>query len=308
MFPRVSIVVPCFNVEDYVESALDSITNQTLKEIEIICIDDGSTDNTRAILNRISKYESRVRLILSDVNQGSNLSRNIGLKHAKAPYIQFLDSDDLLMSSKLEVQSMMLEKGDFDIVAGNYMNEKGEEEGLEETEWIGLFLSKLGYTSANLFRTEAVRKVGGWNPGIRSSQEYYLMFSMLSSGAKVCFSIQPLTVKRSRPTGQISTRDPMEYWLRYIDLRREIIHYLNDQMPEFYLKSEKRITNELFNLSRYLARYDLKIAEKLKEEFIPNDFIPSVGPVNSKMYVKLYRLGGFVFAERIKRILTLFRG
>ena len=91
--PKISVIVPVYNTEKYLRTCLNSIVNQTLKEIEIICIDDGSTDNSLSILNDYSKKDSRVTVI-SQKNKGQGCARNEGLKIAKAPYILFIDSDD----------------------------------------------------------------------------------------------------------------------------------------------------------------------------------------------------------------------
>lgn len=91
---NLSIIIPIFNAEKYLIECLNSVTNQTLKNIEIICIDDGSTDNSSKILQEYSKFDERF-VIIKQKNQGSGNSRNKGIKISKGKYITFLDSDDL---------------------------------------------------------------------------------------------------------------------------------------------------------------------------------------------------------------------
>ena len=94
--PKVSVIIPNLNNERYIEEAITSAQDQTLKEIEIIIIDDCSTDNSWQILQQIEKKDSRIKLIKNKENLGAGLSRNIGLDAATGEYIKFLDSDDTM--------------------------------------------------------------------------------------------------------------------------------------------------------------------------------------------------------------------
>lgn len=103
MQPKVSIVIPCYNVERYVRECMQSVVSQTLQDIEIICINDGSTDSTGAILREFARQDSRINLI-EQQNIGAGGGRNIGLAKTKGEFIAFLDSDDrFYKSDTLEV-------------------------------------------------------------------------------------------------------------------------------------------------------------------------------------------------------------
>ena len=91
---KISIIVPCYNVEKYVSKCLDSLINQTYKNIEIILVEDCSKDNTFNILNDYIKKDSRIKLIKNKKNSGLSYSRNVGIKHATGNYLGFIDSDD----------------------------------------------------------------------------------------------------------------------------------------------------------------------------------------------------------------------
>lgn len=90
---KVSIIVPVYNVEKYLEKCLDSLINQTLKDIEIICVNDGSTDTSQKILEKYSKKDNRITIINQE-NAGLSVARNSGIDIAKGEYIGFVDSDD----------------------------------------------------------------------------------------------------------------------------------------------------------------------------------------------------------------------
>lgn len=89
----VSVIIPVYNAEEYLKECLDSVLNQTMKNQELICIDDGSTDNSLLILQDYHKIDSRVQVLMQE-NQGSGSARNRGLKAARGKYIAFLDADD----------------------------------------------------------------------------------------------------------------------------------------------------------------------------------------------------------------------
>ena len=91
--PKISVIVPVYNTEKYLRQCLDTIINQTLKEIEIICVDDGSTDNSLQILKEYQKNDARI-VILNQNNGGGGKARNTGLEISTGEYLAFLDSDD----------------------------------------------------------------------------------------------------------------------------------------------------------------------------------------------------------------------
>jgi len=94
--PKVSVIIPVFNTEKYLQRCLDSVCNQTLSDIEIICINDASTDNSLEILKEYQKEDERIKIIDLNKNQGAGYSRNRGIEIAKGEYIGFVDSDDFI--------------------------------------------------------------------------------------------------------------------------------------------------------------------------------------------------------------------
>lgn len=98
MTSKISIIIPVYNSENYLTECLDSVLKQSLKELEIICIDDGSTDNSYQILQKYANKDSRF-ILLQQENNGAGAARNNGLKNAKGEFIAFLDSDDYYADS-----------------------------------------------------------------------------------------------------------------------------------------------------------------------------------------------------------------
>lgn len=118
---KISVIVPVYNVEDYLEECLDSILNQTFEDIEILCINDGSTDSSLDILEKYSRKDRRIR-ILSQKNQGPAKARNLGLDNATGDYIYFMDSDDILKECAFERIYGLASKKDLDLVVFKMIN------------------------------------------------------------------------------------------------------------------------------------------------------------------------------------------
>jgi glycosyltransferase involved in cell wall biosynthesis len=115
----VSIIVPVYNVEPYLRRCLDSLINQTLKGIEVICINDCSPDNSLAILKEYAKEDDRIKIIDFEKNQGVNAARNSGMKIAKGEYIGFCDPDDYVDLDFYEKLYKLAKDKDVDISWGN---------------------------------------------------------------------------------------------------------------------------------------------------------------------------------------------
>ena len=112
--PKVSIIVPVYNVEQYLNRCLTSLVNQSLEDIEIIIVNDGSTDNSEQVINQYIKNNSNI-IYLKKENGGLSSARNYGLKYAKGEYIAFLDSDDYIERNtyKLMYEKAKLENSDY---------------------------------------------------------------------------------------------------------------------------------------------------------------------------------------------------
>lgn len=98
---KISVIIPIYNVEEYLEVSLESILKQSFKDIEVICVNDGSTDKSLDILNSYAKNDSRIKII-NQKNQGASISRNNALKHVSGEYIYFFDADDYICFNGLE--------------------------------------------------------------------------------------------------------------------------------------------------------------------------------------------------------------
>ncbi len=115
--PRISVVIPIYGTERYVEKCVRSVMAQTLVEIEIICVDDASPDGSAAIINSLANEDGRIRLIKHDHNLGLGGARNTGITAARAPYVTGVDSDDYILPEMMERLWQASDGGAADVVA-----------------------------------------------------------------------------------------------------------------------------------------------------------------------------------------------
>lgn len=121
MNPLISIIVPVYNVEEYLSKCLDSIVNQTYKNLEIILIDDGSTDNSGIICDEYSEGDTRIKVIHKK-NKGVSNTRNIGIENASGEYILFVDADDEIEKDYIYVMIKEVIQSDCDLVISNILD------------------------------------------------------------------------------------------------------------------------------------------------------------------------------------------
>ncbi|MBR6699386.1 MAG: glycosyltransferase [Bacteroidaceae bacterium] len=137
MQPKLSVLVPCYNVEKYIRQCIESIINQSFSDLEIICLNDGSTDHTLDILKEYEAKDKRITII-DKINSGYGATMNIGIDKARAKYIAIVESDDYIEKDMFHVLYHEAETNNLDIARCLYrkVNEvTGKEEIIDESPW-----------------------------------------------------------------------------------------------------------------------------------------------------------------------------
>ena len=116
----VSIIIPVYNVEDYIEPCLQSVVEQTYPHLEVICINDATRDNSVSLVHRFQRRDARISLVQHRVNRGLGAARNTGLHHATGRYIKFVDGDDALVPDSVEALVAALDRTDADWAFGDF--------------------------------------------------------------------------------------------------------------------------------------------------------------------------------------------
>ncbi len=212
---KISVIMAIYNVEPYIKQCLDSVCNQTLKEIEIICVDDGSTDNTISIIKDYQKSDPRIHII-SQENQYAGVARNHGMKYAKGTYLSFLDADDYYMPEMLEKLYQQAEKQQLEVAICEYnffderFNKKIDklfqyEENIikdrscfsgKELEHAAIFQIAKGWAWDKLFLTDFVKKTGYQFDSFRSSEDGFFVYLLLARAGRIGFLKEKLVIHR----------------------------------------------------------------------------------------------------------------
>jgi glycosyltransferase involved in cell wall biosynthesis len=199
-FPVVSIVMPVYNAERYLELAIKSILNQTHEDYEFIIIDDGSMDDTLDIIKAYSKNDKRIRILVNQKNLGIVASLNYGLANARGKYIARMDADDYSHPLRIEKQVAYLDSHpEIGLLGTAYrsIDETGHCLVIRDIpsediviRWISLFNCAFNHPSV-MFRNDIYKIVGGYNPDMENAEDYDLWSRMLHY-TKVANLLDPL--------------------------------------------------------------------------------------------------------------------
>ena len=201
---KISVVMPIYNAFDYLKPAIDSVLNQTLSEIELICVDDGSTDNSLSVIKEYQQNDERVRIITEN-NAGPSIARNKGLARSRGKYVIFLDADDFYDYTLLEKLYNVAEENTLDIAICKfdiYNNRKSkfednirsdhgevftEAEVISKSDYPDIILScTTGYVWNKLFRREfLIEKELTFDPDLRVFEDTHFVVTSLSLAERI---------------------------------------------------------------------------------------------------------------------------
>jgi len=201
--PLVSVVIPTYNSENYIEEALTSVLTQSHTHFEVLIVDDASTDRTIDIITQFSKGDSRVVIEKLETNSGAAVARNVAIKKAKGAYISFLDSDDKWLNNKLEVQLAFMKQKKCAVVYSSYhcMNEEGDMLSKKVHVLPRLSFQKILKCNyiGNLTGMYSAEKLGKiYAPNIRKRQDWGLWICAIKKAGYAYGIPTPLAVYRER--------------------------------------------------------------------------------------------------------------
>jgi hypothetical protein len=184
--------MPVFNRERFVDEAIESVIAQDFSDFELLIVDDGSTDRTPAILRAWARRDARIVVITSPENQGIPAALNSGLRHASAPYVARLDSDDIMMPRRLAAQAAVLDSEPEVVLVscayeimdseGNYLGTWNGDEPHEVVVHLLNFYNIVGGGGQVMFRRSEVLDEGGYDCQYPSSEDYDLWVRLLRRG------------------------------------------------------------------------------------------------------------------------------
>ena len=318
----VSIVLPIYNVEKYIKYCLETVINQTYKNIEIILVDDGSTDMSGTICDEYERKDSRIKVIHKE-NGGLSDARNAGLKIANGEYITFVDSDDCIAYNFIEILVTMMEKNNAEISICNYksveedfsLKEKNLEDninkvhtfnniecikemyfakikGLEFVAWGKMYLKKLFLNNEIIY------------PKGKIHEDTYTTYKLIYNAKKIVFNEMKLYYYRQRNGSIMNTK----FNIKYLDKLEAILETCaffdkNSQVDLLQLAFNDYLKNSIKLYYKLHVHYNDIEKEKIKREIIKNSksvydyYIKKIKyPIAKRIYYNVI----FIIPDRIK--------
>ena len=278
--PKVSIVMPSLNVRPYIEECLDSVQNQTLKDIEILCVDAGSTDGTLEFLRERAAADTRIQVIESD-RKSYGYQINLGLRAAVGEYFGIVETDDYIPPEMYEELTALASKDDLDVIKGDFYRFFGEGKArtyeyadiaagelygkiLDPSRDPGLLDNRSLYSWAGIYKRSFLLDKEIWHnetPGA-SYQDNGFFFQVFTQASRLSFVRKPYyCLRRDNPDSSINSKAKVYCMCEEYDFIR---NYLRKD-PEL----EKRFAPycALFRMKNYDFTYN-RVAQEYKREFL----------------------------------------
>ena len=307
--PMVSILIPCYNAQQWVKQAIESALAQTWPNKEVIVVDDGSTDESLSV---VRSFGDAIR-VETGPNQGGNVARNRLLELSSGEWLQYLDADDYLLPTKVEQQLLELSSGGpvdlaFSPVIMEYVMPDGtSSQQLQpipephDDPWVLLALWQLPQTGAPLWRRQAIIDVGGWKSDQPCCQEHELYLRLMMGGKSFQYCPTPGAVYRQWSEQTVCKKNKPEVHRRRLDIEQRAEDWLRDrhQLTPLRLRA---INQARFETARSVWQYDSVAATKIMKSVRASDasFVPG-GNAAPRSYRAMYRLLGFSYTERVAR-------
>ena len=308
----VSVIIPCYNAERWIDEAIQSALNQTYSPVEVIVVDDGSSDGS---WKKIQEFGSRV-IAETGPNRGGSAARNRGFVLSRGDYIQFLDADDYLLPKKIPRQVAFLEASGADVVYGDWRHEHFLPDGSSQLEEIAVSGAQADVLSALLsgwwvapaallFRRHVLEKTGGWDESLAAAQDRDLFISIAMTDAKIAYQPGCYSIYRRYGHDTVSTGSRMR-WLdnhcRMLDKAAAALNAAERMKSEY----RRALASSYFHLARNYFDRDRKKYRETMEKVLMLE--PEFQPRESAIYGLAKRMFGFSAAESLASWKRRLRG
>ncbi|MEY3368239.1 MAG: hypothetical protein RI973_1394, partial [Bacteroidota bacterium] len=262
----VSIIIPCYNAGQYIAECLEHALTQTHRPIEIIAVDNNSSDNTLSILQDWQREHPSLLRVLEVRKQGAPAARNAGLAVAAGEWLQFLDADDLILPEKIERQVDLLSRARPQPVQiiGSYVDAHPDGKSIPRPARAAapfdvIAFSNLGQTSANLFCRESVLAIGCWDESLPNAQDLDLIFRllMMKEGEGVLYDPHFNTIYRHHNAGSITSRHPSLLTRNTLKVRLSHFSNLKQQHSQLFAREQALFEDMLYFAIYRAGIYDI---------------------------------------------------
>jgi glycosyltransferase involved in cell wall biosynthesis len=243
------VVIPVYNGERFVASALASVRGQTHLPAQVIVVDDGSTDRTAAIVQRLADGWPELQLV-SQPNRGPSVARNVGIARADGELLTFLDADDEMLPERIAIQARYLaEHPEMDVVMGR--ERVSLEEGVAPPEWLKVRIPKVAdfYMMSMMIRRPAFDRVGPFDPDRRLGEDVDWLFRARGAGLGIATITDEVVHRRLHGTN-------LTIDLTLEEQRRILLDITRSRVAARRIREEERRILLDFTRSRIAARRD----------------------------------------------------
>lgn len=298
----VSVIIPAYNASKTIAKTLQSVFDQDYKHVEIIVVNDGSTDTTEEVL---SKYLDRITYVYQ-ANAGVSVARNKGYSIANGEYIQYLDADDLLAKGKISIQIEALENNNADVAYGDWIKFTESEHAFKELEIVSreiqgravieLITDFWAPLAALLYKRTITEKIGSWNLTLPIIQDARYALDAALNNATFIYTPGVMAYYRAHDSGSLSTKNKFGFMLDCFENAKQIdAIWRKDYNAD--VEKQKAIIQVLRFCVTEFSTHD-KIKHKEAIDYIL-DIEPNYIPENSRGMRAMSKLIGYRNAERI---------
>ncbi|MCI8972976.1 MAG: glycosyltransferase [Lachnospiraceae bacterium] len=299
---KISVIIAVYNAETYLEQCIDSVLEQPVQEIEVICVDDGSIDTSLMILEEYQKKDKRIQ-IYSQNNQFAGVARNKGLSYAQGEYVLFLDADDFLEKDSLLILYENAKKEETDIIVfGHYRYDTentcvlDSNDVLDRLAWFGNGVKCADEVAPYIFnftepcawnkfyRTKFIRESNISFMSLKNTNDLFFSYMTLTLANRICVYIMPLLyyrVNNKKSLQGTKKKSPMDFASALIELKNKMLTLNSYKKFEtsfcnmaidtcyfnFYSYREKAGFRELYEAIQNFMLWDIQL-----EGYIPNKY------------------------------------
>lgn len=306
----ISVIIPVYNVERYLRQCVDSVINQTYRNLQIILVNDGSTDSCGRICKEYEEKDQRI-LTVHQENQGLSAARNTGLKYAEGSYILFLDSDDYIEKTTCETLLNDAHETESDMVVGaiQTVDEDGtvlsdnkkvlaekrtvldQHAAMRELMWEHQIK---GFAWGKLYKKELLD--GIQFPVGRAFEDRFTVYQYVERASRICLSEGGCTYYRIRQ-GSILHNANLRKWYDLIEAEQNLISYCQEKFPDLQQEMEAEFYARLVHM--WICFYDSgnqdeiqKLLRLMKQVYHDYKSNPYIKKVHRWSYVFIFRMPG----------------
>jgi len=317
--PKVSILIPLYNSEEYIAETIDSCLDQTYKNIEIIIVDDGSTDSSLDIAKEYEKKHSNIK-VETQKNSGAPVARNRAFKLSTGEYIQYIDADDLLHPAKIKLQMEVLSKEDGKTVAfGKYGYFK---ENIENIAWKDLPVNK-NYNSGKQFLLDLwgngvaiiphmwllprklIEESGGWDESLSKNQDGEFFARVVFKANKVVFIEKSIGYYRRDNENSISRQVSRKTLQANFQAFETYVELMQDDMDKFEVRRTLALVYSRFLCFIPPSNKDLLVETKKKINSL--GFKKPLNTLKKHEHFLSYFMGSYRVFQIKKKIKNMIR-